>query len=70
MRKNRLLGVTLRGSPNHTSRLSGLRTTLLGQLERNRRTRSYRYESVDLVQPDLSKDSPSIPVSGATCELV
>ena len=58
MRKNKLLVARMRKSPNQTLRLPGLRTILLGQLERNHRTRNYGYESGDLVQSDVSRTRP------------
>ena len=43
---------------NYSLRLRGLRTTLVGQLERNRPSRSYGYDCANLVQSDLTRIRP------------
>ena len=62
MYRNSHLTMNSRSSQEYSLRLRGLRTTLAGQLERNRRSRSrsrsYGYACADLVQSDLTRIRP------------
>ena len=58
MSRNSELAKNLAFFPNYSLRLCGLRTILLGQIERNRRGRSYGYARTNLVQSDLTRIRP------------